>query len=156
MEPVEITVKLEVPCPAARLWAIASDAAALRLWFPLVEECGVVSGEALGRVHFTRGAWGEKRFEKHQRIVVWEPQRALAWDDVGEWLDGQLAPVYASHTRFSIELRASESGEATTVILYSYQVAADENWDRAIRARTPQATAWLEQAAANLAATALG
>jgi uncharacterized protein YndB with AHSA1/START domain len=120
---IEISRERELPVPPDVLWPVVSDPARLADWFDFAEGAEVIDGDpGVGQRRRMYGSWGKKKSEIDQRVVVWQPERRLAWEHEAERLDGKPAPRFAAETHFSIDLEPADDG--TRVRLTSRQQPA--------------------------------
>jgi uncharacterized protein YndB with AHSA1/START domain len=115
---IEVRAQGRLAASVDEVWAVLADPARMGRWLAFADRIEVLDDERR-RLH---GEFNRQRAEVDIRITDVVPPRRLAWEHEAERLDGKPAPMFASSTRFVVELEAA--GDETVVRMVSQQQPA--------------------------------
>jgi uncharacterized protein YndB with AHSA1/START domain len=141
---IEVGRERNIPAPAARVWAVVSEAERLPEWYARAAGVEVLEGTGLGRRQRLRSQWRGQDSEVDQVITTFEPEHLLEWRHEAERLGGQAAPRFALETFLRIKLEA-QGPDVTRVVLESRQRPADPEKEEAMRGNSDYLGKTLEE-----------
>ena len=125
---IEVRCEGRLAAHVDEVWAVVLDPHHMGRWLALTNRVEVIDDERR-RLH---GEWGRRRAEIDVRLTEVIPRSRLVWEHEAERLGGEPAPLFATTTRFAVELEAA--GDETVVRLVSQQEPASPLKALAIRA----------------------
>jgi Zn-finger nucleic acid-binding protein/uncharacterized membrane protein len=138
----------QLAVPTHVVWPLLARTESLPTWVSGLDAAITIDGRGSQRTDELDYSNG---YRVHQRVTRLQPEQAIVWRDVGEWIRGVEVPPWNAGSWTELRLQRGEAGRCSVEMVVTQLPGDDEQLAR-ITERAPALEAWVRDCVAQLAA----